>query len=400
LAAAAALKPESCPGALHPWQGRAGAAWFSVRRVRSGTDAMRARRGDARLMGCHGRARLAIAAGIALAALVAAAPAQATFTGSNGRIAFTWSRGGVSDTGPAPHLVGIVSVRPDGSGRRLIVSRGTEPRYSPAGRRIAFMRKQRLWVARADGKHARPLTPRGWLVGQHQWSRAGTSLAFIRVSRTSPSHALYTVKVDGGTPRRLVKAPTSLSLREGAWSRDGKAIVYTQFRNSGRPLVRVIRSGAITTIVSLGSMPTWSEQGLLAYEAPSRGAMLNRVCIRRPRPGVTERCFGFIDAATTNPVWSPSASHLLFNYTSQVGGGEQTWLVRVDGTVLSRAPGATAPPPVFSPDGTLLALSVMSFRGDPRLGYTDLYVRRPDGSDTRLLVRGGQATAPDWQPRR
>jgi Tol biopolymer transport system component len=74
--------------------------------------------------------------------------------------------------------------------------------------------------------------------------------------------------------------------------------------------------------------------------------------------------------------------------------------VRVDGTVLSRAPGATTPPPVFSPDGTLLAFSVISFRGDPRLGYTDLSVRRPDGSDTRLLVRGGQATAPDWQPRR
>jgi hypothetical protein len=87
----------------------------------------------------HGRAGLAIAAGTALVALVAAAPAQATFTGSNGRIAFTWSRGGVSDTGPGAHLVGIVSVRPDGSGRRLIVPGGTEPRYSPAGRRIAFM---------------------------------------------------------------------------------------------------------------------------------------------------------------------------------------------------------------------------------------------------------------------
>lgn len=353
-------------------------------------------------MGRHRRAPFAIAIAVALAALSAAVPAQATFTGNNGRIAFTWSRGGEGfETGPSPRLVGIVSVRPDGSGRRLIVPGGTEPRYAPGGRRIAFMRNGRLWVARADGKHARRLTPAGWLVGEHQWSPGGTSIAFIRVSPTSPSHALYTVKVKGGAPRRLVKAPTTISLRVGAWSPDGKAIVYTQSRNSGRPLVRVVRSRAITTIVSLGGSPTWSTQGLLAYEVPSRGAMLNRVCIRRPRPGVTERCFGFIDAATTNPIWSPSASHLLFNYTSQVGGGEQTWLVRADGTVLSRAPGASTPPPVFSPDGTQLAFSVQSFRGtDPRLGYSDLYVRRPDGSNTRLLVRGGQAQTPDWQARR
>jgi Tol biopolymer transport system component len=350
----------------------------------------------------HRRARLAIAAGTALAAVIAAVPAQATFPGNNGRIAFTWSRGGEGfESGPSPRLVGIVSVRPDGSGRRLIVPRGTEPRYSPGGRRIAFMRNGRLWVARADGRHARPLTPAGWAVTEHEWSRGGTSLAFVRVSRTSPSHALYAVKVDRGAPRRLVKAPTSISLRTGAWSPDGKAIVYTQFRHSGKPLVRVVRSGQVTTILVLGSMPTWSEHGLLAYEIPSQSGMLNRVCIRRPRPGVAQRCFGFVDAATTNPIWSPSASHLLFNYTSQVGGGEQTWLVRLDGTVLSRAPGATTPLPVFSPDGTLLAFSVQSFRGqDPRLGYSDLYVRRPDGSDARLLVRGGQAQTPDWQARR
>jgi Tol biopolymer transport system component len=351
-------------------------------------------------MNSHRRGRLAVAAGTALVALVAAVPAHATFTGTNGRIAYTWSRGGVSDTGPDPHLVGIVSVRPDGSDRRLIVPGGTEPRYSAGGLKLAFMRNGRLWAARADGTHARALTPRGWLVGGHQWSRGGTSLAFVRVSRTSPSHALYTVKIKGGKPRRLVKAPTSLSIRDGAWAPDGKAIVYTQFRNSGKPLVRVIRSGQITTIVSLGSMGTWSEHGMLAYEIPSRGPMLNRVCMRRPQPGVAERCFGFLDAATTSPIWSPSGGRLLFNYTSQVGGGEQTWLVGLDGTVVSRAPGAVAPSTVFSPDETQLAFSVLSFRGNPRLEYSDLYRKRPDGSDTRLLVRGGQATTPDWQPRR
>ena len=51
---------------------------------------------------------------------LSAGPAQATFPGANGRIAYTWSRGGEGyETGPHPRLVGVVSVRQDGGGRRL-----------------------------------------------------------------------------------------------------------------------------------------------------------------------------------------------------------------------------------------------------------------------------------------
>jgi len=154
-----------------------------------------------------------------LAALVVAAPAQATFSGENGRIAYTWSVGGEAfESGPTPRLVGVVSIRSDGGGRRLVARRGSAPRYSPDGSRIAFLRSHRLWVAHADGSGALPLTPADWLVGRHEWSPGGTLLAFERGFESSVRNALYTVEPDGGGMQRLVKAPMPITLTPGPWA--------------------------------------------------------------------------------------------------------------------------------------------------------------------------------------
>lgn len=323
-----------------------------------------------------------------------AGPAQATFPGANGRIAYTWSVGGESfDEPPHPRLVGVVSVRRDGSARRLVARRGAEPSYSPDGRRIAFLRSHRLWVARADGSSARRVTPGDWLVGDHEWSPRGTRLAFVRSFTESVRSALYTVAPDGSGLRRLVKAPQPLGLFSGAWSPNGKAIVYQH--SSGRSLVRVFRAGRVTTLVRPASRPTWSRRGLIAYETPVSGEDRNQVCVRRVEPGAQLRCFGFAEATTSDPTWSPDGHRLMLVYTPRVGPAE-IWTMRPDGTVLARAPRDNAFP-IFSPDGGRLAFSETRIEGG--LAFQDLYVMRPNGSDRRRVVRGGQATAADWQPR-
>jgi hypothetical protein len=327
---------------------------------------------------------------VLVAALTVAVPARATFPGGNGRIAYTWSRGGEGfEAGPSPRLVGVVSVRPDGGGRRLVARGGTEPGYSPDGRRIAFLRAHRLWVARADGKGARPVTPSDWLVGDHEWSPRGTRVAFVRDFMDNSGSALHTVKPDGSGLRRLLKATQGIRLSPGAWSPDGKAIVYSQ--SSLRTLVRVFRAGRITTLARVAQQPTWSSRGLIAYGTP------NQICVRRLEAPATPRCFGSADASMSDPTWSPDGRRLMLMYTPQFQGNPEIWTMRPDGTVLTRAPRDNTFP-IFSPNGRWLAFSLQRFGGDPRLGFKDLYVMRPDGTGRRRLVRGGQAQAPDWRP--
>ena len=337
--------------------------------------------------------------GVLLAALGAPVTAHATFPGGNGRIAFTWSRGGEGyESGPTPRLVGIVSIRPDGSGRRPVARGGTTAHYAPGGARIAFLRSQRLWVARADGGRARFVSPRTWLAGEHQWSPRGTRLLFERGFHGNQSEALYTVEPDGTGLRRLVKAP-NLALSPGAWSPDGRAIVYAQPRVGGGSLVRVVRAGHAATLVAGGRAPTWSRRGLIAYETRD-----GQVCVIRPRPATRVGCVAAVGGSVSGPSWFPDGRRLMVTYSRELSGTAERWITSPDGTVLTRsAEGEPGPFGVLSPNGRFFLSTQRRLSGpEPgsRLEYTDLILERLDGSGRRLLVRGGQAQQPDWQPRR
>jgi Tol biopolymer transport system component len=324
---------------------------------------------------------------------VLAAPAHATFPGGNGRIAYTWHAGGEGfEEGPTPRLVGVFSVRPDGSGRRLIARGADQPRYSPDGRRIAFLRSFDLWVSRADGRHARRVSPEAWAVMSHQWSPRGTRLAFVR-NFSKGGSAIYTVKPDGSGLTRVVKAPQPLALSTGAWSPGGNAIVYTQ--QSLRPLVRIVRGGRVTTLARASHGATWSSRGLIAYATSTPDGDRGQVCVRRAGSTAPERCFAYPDASVDGPAWFPDSNRLMFLHQGQ--GPAQIWTVRPDGGVATRAPRPNVFP-IVSPAGDRLAFSEMRSRNG--LAFQDLFRMGLDGGGARRLVRGGQATQPDWQPLR
>lgn len=94
-----------------------------------------------------------------------------------GRIAFAAMRG--------DGRWSVVSMRPDGRGRRRLAAAGsdTAPSFSPDGRRMVFVRTEGarpiLFLARADGRDARPLLGRRLVGYQPVFSPDGTRVAFV-----------------------------------------------------------------------------------------------------------------------------------------------------------------------------------------------------------------------------
>lgn len=110
---------------------------------------------------------------------------------------------------------GLRSVRPTGGGRRIVTRRGGDdaPTWSPSGRRIAWVRGGRIWVARSTGGGARPLTspPAGRRDSAPAWSPSGRAIAFVRRARRArlcgPSGAvLMRARATGGGVRALRSA--------------------------------------------------------------------------------------------------------------------------------------------------------------------------------------------------
>jgi Tol biopolymer transport system component len=126
---------------------------------------------------------------------------------SRGMIAFTESQA-------------IWVIRPDGSGRRRVVSRAEQAAWSPDGRSIAFARSRsdfavsapgsRICVTSVDGKRVRTVA-RGFYPA---WSPNGRRLAFVR-SRPrrggGSSFAIFTVRLDGSDLRLVTRSRQELA---------------------------------------------------------------------------------------------------------------------------------------------------------------------------------------------
>lgn len=154
--------------------------------------------------------------------------------------------------------------------RRLTHSPASEqdPRFSPDGRRIVFVRGSRgrdgvIWITDALGKHPR-VVGRG---SYPTWSPDGRRIAFCR------RDALYTVSAAGGRPRRLARGPAAMP----SWSPDGQLIAFAR---AGAAIEREpleARSAGIFSVdlrtrrlrrltQSAGLFPNWSPNGqLVAY---------------------------------------------------------------------------------------------------------------------------------------
>jgi len=127
----------------------------------------------------------------------------------------------------APDVV-VMSAR--GAGGRILIENGGDPTWSSRGS-IAFVRDRNpdrpdeIWVARADGRGQRRVI-RG---SEPSWSPDGRRIAFSRIGDST--NRLYTVRASGRGLRRLTRLP-GLS---PVWSPDGRRIAFLRIgrRRSG-----------------------------------------------------------------------------------------------------------------------------------------------------------------------
>src|SRR3954471_2052652 len=135
------------------------------------------------------------AAVVAAAALAVAGPAQASFPGKPGVIAFDSSRA-------------IRTITPLGHGLEKLGD-GTSPAFSPDGKSIVFVDpgRRRLTVMRSDGSHPRVIFE-SHSIKSPCFSADGSKVFFSRDTSGEGYADLYSIPVEGGSPRRLTRTGT------------------------------------------------------------------------------------------------------------------------------------------------------------------------------------------------
>jgi Tol biopolymer transport system component len=302
----------------------------------------------------HARFGPAFAALIVLAA-VSATAATGTFAGTNGRIAFTMR----TESGDFD----VYTMQPDGTDVQQVTNdpgRDFNPRWSPDGTRIAFSSNRDgdfdIWVADADG-----------------------------------SNPVQVVDSDGGmgefTP---------------SWTSDGSQIVFQRNFPLESAEIWIASSDGSGGELKLadGFVPATSSRGRkVAYT----GRTDNNLHVLNLEDGTTQTLEGTpFDA---EPNWSPTGNDLVFSGSTSADAFSDTYVMHANGNQIVQLTDTDSPlqegSPVWSPDGTLIALATCDFTGGVQ-GDCAIKTMKPDGTGlTTIAIQGALFRVGgriDWQP--
>ncbi len=195
--------------------------------------------------------------------------------------------------------------------------RETSPRWSPDGRRLAFVAKRgeekagQLYVIPAAGGEARRLTKLKEDVSDAKWSPDGTRIAFHSRVRD----AEYDEEDDRARrPRHITRL--AYKLDNVGWTFDRRSQVFSVAADgSGEP--QQLTSGEWES-----NSPAWSPDGKRLAFVSSRGEdwdiLLASDIYVMPAEGGEPELLTSRDGECDAPVWSPDGTEIAYQYTPDI----------------------------------------------------------------------------------
>jgi TolB protein len=256
-----------------------------------------------------------------------------------------------------------------------------------AGRTLAFVKKDGIYVGRAGGSDVHRITNIRGFEYQPDWTTDASRLV-LRVDTTRRSGGVWSVNADGSHPADLSRA-SGVPGGDPDWSPDGTKIAFVGKRPGEVFGIYVMNADGsdpirLTSTSYEAQYPDWSPDGSGIAFTIVGGGQFNIYVMNADGSGVRQ----LTDAPGEDnwPEWSPDGAEIVYNYAN----GE-LWIMNADGTgahLLTKGG-----EPSWSRDGEWIAFDCAS-SSDPSGGMCAIH---PDGLSLTSILTGG-GSFPAWRP--
>ena len=272
---------------------------------------------------------------IGACALLSAHVARGAFPGANGRIAFATNRGGGSH---------IFTTSPSGKHQKQVTDTPAfdfAPAYSPNGKSIVFVRasgpQPGIYRIRANGTHAHRLTS-DTTDTDPAFSPNGKKIVFARGGQTPmkrgtlpPAPDIWIMRADGTQAHPLTEDPAEDAAP--AFSPNGRRIAFTSLRDGDSEIFVMKGDGghehAITHNDAGDFDPNYAPDGGRITFSSDRAGSLDIFAMRSN--GRHQRRLTTNHALDVLPCYSPNGKRIAFESTRGSGKGD-IFVMRANGT--------------------------------------------------------------------
>jgi len=255
-----------------------------------------------------------------------------------------------------------------------------------------FIDNKELCLCDYDGANYKQLTSYRSISLCPAWSRDGKRIAFTSYKDGNPN--LYVMDFVRGTTRLLSKKK-GVNITPD-WSPAGDKIALTLNLNNGNSEIYVLheRSGSLermTNDFATDVSPSWSPDGAwIAFVSDRAGSP--QIYSLEVATGRVKR-LTYEGSYNTTPAWSPRGDRIA--YAGLIGGRYTISITTPDGQFHQQITGREGnnEDPAWSSDGRFLAFC------SSRSGQKDIYIMRSDGSGQKKITLGkGDKVEPSWSP--